>query len=306
MGRISRRSFGGLSLGAAAWAASLRSLRAQEQVIRTHGGSLLGALKYPEGFAHFDYVNPDAPKGGTARIATSGSFDSFNPFIVKGDPPTGIGLIFDTLMESALDEGSTHYCALAEWEEHPADDSWVAFRLRDEARWHDGRPITVDDVIWTFRTLIDKGVPNYRFYYQNVVDVRDMGDRVVRFDFDQAGNRELPHIMGQLVVLPKHWWEDGRDFEAGGLEPMLGSGPTGSAISRSGASSNTSASRTTGAGTSTCMSASTISTGALRDLPRRGRGARRLPRRADRLPLRELRLELGRALRFPRRRATAA
>jgi microcin C transport system substrate-binding protein len=225
MGRISRRSFGGLSLGAAAWAASMRSLRAQEQVLRTHGGSLLGALKYPEGFAHFDYVNPDAPKGGDARIATSGSFDSFNPFIVKGDPPTGIGLIFDTLMESALDEGSTHYCALAEWEEHPADDSWVAFRLRDEARWHDGRPITVDDVIWTFRTLIDKGVPNYRFYYQNVVEARDMGDRVVRFDFDQAGNRELPHIMGQLVVLPKHWWEDGRDFAAGGLEPMLGSGP---------------------------------------------------------------------------------
>ncbi len=222
---ITRRRFGGLTLGAAAWAASVRSARAADGVIRTHGGSLIGALKHPAGFAHFDYVNPDAPKGGVARVATGSSFDSFNPFIVRGDPPTGIGLIFDTLMETSLEEASTQYCGLAEWEEHPADDSWVAFRLRDEARWHDGRPITVDDVIWTFRTLIEKGAPNYRFYYQNVVDARDMGDRVVRFDFDQAGNRELPHIMGQLVVLPKHWWEDGRDFEAGGLEPLLGSGP---------------------------------------------------------------------------------
>ena len=222
---ITRRGFGGLTLGAAAWAAALKSARAQERVIRTHGGSLLGSLKYEAGFPHFDYVNPGAPKGGVGRIATSGAFDSFNPFIVKGDAPTGIGLLFDTLMESSLDEGSTQYCALAEWEEHPADDSWVAFRLRDEARWHDGRPITVEDVIWTFDTLKQKGRPFYRFYYANVAEVRDMGDRVVRFDFDQAGNRELPHIMGQLVVLPKHWWEDGRDFEAGGLEPLLGSGP---------------------------------------------------------------------------------
>ena len=222
---ITRRGFGGLTLGGAAWAASLRtSARAQETVIRTHGGSLIGELKYPEGFPHFTYVDADAPKGGVARIATQGSFDSFNPFIVEGDPPTGIGLIFDSLMKSSLDEGSTQYCNLAEWEEHPEDDSWVAFKLRDSARWHDGRPITPEDVVWTFNILKDKGAPYYRFYYANVVEARDMGGGVVRFDFDQAGNRELPHIMGQLTILPKHWWE-GRVFDEGSLEPPLGSGP---------------------------------------------------------------------------------
>lgn len=221
---ITRRHFGGLTLGAAAWAASRASLQAAEGVTRSHGGSLIGGLRYEAGFSHFDYVNPAAPKGGLARVATASGFDSFNPFIVRGDAPTGIGLIFEALMTPSLDEGSTHYGLLAEWEEHPADNSWVAFRLRDAARWHDGRPVTVDDVIWTFHTLVEKGVPNYRFYYKNVTGARDMGDQVVRFDFDQAGNRELPHIMGQLTVLPKHWWEDGRDFEAGGLEPPLGSG----------------------------------------------------------------------------------
>ena len=222
---ITRRGFGGLTLGGAAWATSMSAAaRAQETVIRTHGGSLIGALKYPAGFPHFAYVKADAPKGGVARIATQGSFDSFNPFIVEGDPPTGIGLIFDSLMKPSLDEGSTHYGNLAEWEEHPEDDSWVAFKLRDEARWHDGRPVTPEDVVWTFETLKEKGAPYYRFYYANVVEARDMGGGVVRFDFDQAGNRELPHIMGQLTILPKHWWE-GRVFEEGSLDPPLGSGP---------------------------------------------------------------------------------
>jgi microcin C transport system substrate-binding protein len=220
---ITRRGFGGLALGAAAMALPLRA-PAQDGVIRSHGGSLLGALKYPADFPHFDYVNPAAPKGGLARIATASTFDSFNPFIVRGDAPTGIGLIYESLMTPPLDEGSTHYGLLAEWEEHPADDSWVSFRLRDGARWHDGTPITVEDVIWTFRTLVEKGAPQYRFYYKNVVDVRDLGDRVVRFDFDQSGNRELPHIMGQLTVLPKHWWE-GRAFDEPGLDVPLGSGP---------------------------------------------------------------------------------
>lgn len=229
---ITRRRFGALGLGAGLAAAAPWRLKAQgavegaaDGVIRTHGGSLVGKLKYPEDFAHFDYVNPDAPKGGVARQATASAFDSFNPFIVRGDPPTGIGVVFESLLTPSLDEGSTHYGLLAEWEEHPADDAWVSFRLRDEARWHDGRPITVEDVIWSFETLVAKGAPLYRFYYKNVVSARDLGDRVVRFDFDQTGNRELPHIMGQLTVLPKHWWEDGRDFEAGGLEPPLGSGP---------------------------------------------------------------------------------
>ncbi|MGF1658587.1 MAG: extracellular solute-binding protein [Rubrimonas sp.] len=222
--RITRRGFGAMSAAAAAAMALRPRLARAETVIRTHGGSLIGELRYPEDFPHFGYVNPSAPKGGVARIATQNSFDSFNPFIVRGDAPIGIGLIFDALMTPSLDEGSTHYGLLAEWEEHPEDDSWVAFKLRDEARWHDGRPITPEDVIWTFRTLFDKGAPYYRFYYANVTGARDMGGNVVRFDFDQSGNRELPHIMGQLAVLPKHWWE-GRDFEAPDLTPPLGSGP---------------------------------------------------------------------------------
>jgi microcin C transport system substrate-binding protein len=224
---FTRRGLGRLGAGLAALAAAPRlgwAGGAAEGVIRSHGGSLIGDLRYGPDFSHFGYANPGAPKGGTIRLATESAFDSFNPFIVRGDPPTGIGLIFDTLMTASLDEGSTHYGLLAEWEEHPADDSWVAFKLREGARWHDGRPITVEDVIFSFRVLVEKGAPLYRFYYKNVVDVRDLGGGVVRFDFDQAGNRELPHIMGQLTVLPKHWW-DGRDFEAGGLEPLLASGP---------------------------------------------------------------------------------
>ena len=144
---ITRRGFGGLTLGAAAWAASRATLQAAGGVTRSHGGSLIGQLRYPAGFPHFDYVNPYAPKGGLARVATASGFDSFNPFIVRGDAPTGIGLIFESLMTPSLDEGSTHYGLLAEWEEHPDDQSWVAFSLRDEARWHDGRPVTVADVI---------------------------------------------------------------------------------------------------------------------------------------------------------------
>jgi microcin C transport system substrate-binding protein len=223
---ITRRDFG-RGLGGLALAGGLvpaPALRAQPAIIRSHGGSLIGELNYPADFPHFDYVNPDAPRGGTARIATQSSFDSFNPFIVRGDPPTGIGLIFDSLMTSALDQGSTQYGLLAEWTEHPADQSWVSFKLRDQARWHDGRPVTVEDVIFSFNVLVEQGAPFYRFYYQNVTEVLDLGGGVVRFNFDQAGNRELPHIMGQLTILPKHWWE-GRDFEAGGLDPLMGCGP---------------------------------------------------------------------------------
>lgn len=194
------------------------------EVNRSHGASLVGALKYPPEFAHFDYVNPDAPKGGVAKMGTQGDFDSFNPFIVKGDSPTGVGLIFDTLMAPSLDEGSTMYGLLAEWIEYPKDFSWASFKIREGARWHDGEPVTVADVIFSFEILTTKGHPQYRFYYANVIGARDMGDGVVRFDFDDIGNRELPHIMGQLAVLPKHWWE-GREFDRSSLEPLLGSGP---------------------------------------------------------------------------------
>lgn len=225
--KISRRGFGQGAFGACGLAALPRVLHAQsgEGIVRSHGASLVSdTLKYGPDFTHFDYSNPDAPKAGTMRVASLGQFDSFNPFIVKGNAPTGILLIFDTLMAASLDEGSTEYGQLAEWMEHPADQSWAAFRLREEARWHDGRPVTAEDVIFSIKTLQEKGAPRYGFYYANVADARDMGDRVVRFDFDQTGNRELPHIMGQLPILPKHWW-GGRDFAESSLEPMLGSGP---------------------------------------------------------------------------------
>lgn len=221
--QITRRNF---TAGIAASGALIGAggVRAGEGLIRSHGASLIGELTYAADFPHFDYVNPNAPKGGTARQSTQGNFDSFNPFIVKGDSPSGIGLIFDTLMKSTLDQGSTMYGLLAEWIEYPADFSHVAFKIRDEARWHDGQPITVEDVIFSFNILVEKGHPQYRFYYANVTGAKDMGGNVVRFDFDTRGNRELPHIMGQLTILPKHWWE-GREFDRSSLEPLLGSGP---------------------------------------------------------------------------------
>ncbi len=224
--KLTRRSFGQAALGTMGAAALPGRLRAQENVHRSHGTSLIHeTLKYPADFAHFDYVNPDAPKGGLIRIDSVGQFDSFNPFIAKGTPPGGIGVfIFDSLTTLSIDEGGTEYGLLAEWIEYPDDQSWVSFKLRDDARWHDGEPVTVEDVIFSLDILKTKGAPSYAGYYANVTGAEDLGGNVVRFNFDQAGNRELPHIVGQLSILPKHWWAT-RDFAESGLEPLLGSGP---------------------------------------------------------------------------------
>jgi microcin C transport system substrate-binding protein len=189
-----------------------------------HGLAMHGDLKYGPGFTHFDYVNPDAPKGGELRLAGVGTFDSFNPFIIKGNPDDGSARVYDTLMVGSADEPFSEYGLLAETVETPPDRSWVAFTLRKEARWHDGTPVTVDDVIWSFETLRSKGQPFYRAYYSSVVGVEKTGERTVKFTFKPGENRELPLIVGQLPVLPKHYWE-GRDFEASTLEPPLGSGP---------------------------------------------------------------------------------
>lgn len=189
-----------------------------------HGIAMHGDLKYPADFAHFDYVNPDAPKGGEVRLAATGTFDSFNPFIIKGNPADGIGRIYDSLLVSSADEAFSQYGLLAETVEYPSDRSWVAFTLRPEARWHDGRPVTADDVIWTFETLRTHGLPFYRAYYGNVEKVEKIGDRRVKFTFKAGENRELPLILGQLAILPKHYWES-RDFTKTTLEPPLGSGP---------------------------------------------------------------------------------
>lgn len=189
-----------------------------------HGMAMHGKPKYKADFRHFDYVNPAAPKGGTRVDDATGTFDSLNPFIIPGTAAVGLGAIYDTLMTTSADEAFTEYCVLCETIEVPDDRSWVEFTLRAGARWHDGKPVTVDDVIWTFETLREKGQPFYRFYYQDVAKVTQAGERTIRFEFVPGVNRELPLILGQLPVLPKHWWAT-RDFEKTTLEPPLGSGP---------------------------------------------------------------------------------
>jgi len=190
----------------------------------SHGIAMHGDLKYGPDFAHFDYVDPAAPKGGTIVMEASGSFDNFNPFILRGVSVSGISLIYDQLTEQARDEPFSEYGVLAESIEMPEDRSWVAFNLRPEARWHDGEPVTAHDVVWTFETLIEKGAPFYRAYYGDVVEVKAVSDRRALFVFRGPGNRELPLILGQLSILPKHWWQ-GRDFAEPLTEPPLGSGP---------------------------------------------------------------------------------
>jgi microcin C transport system substrate-binding protein len=197
---------------------------ASEEVHTAHAMAMHGEPKYGPDFKHFDYVNPDAPKGGTVTYGAIGTFDSLNPFILKGTAAAGSSLPFETLLVSSQDEAFTMYGLIAETITVPENRSWVEFTLRPQARWHDGEPITVEDVIFSFRTLKEKGHPFYRAYYANVETVEKVGERKVRFTFGGGDNRELPLIIGQMPVLPKHYWE-GRDFEQTTLEPPLGSGP---------------------------------------------------------------------------------
>jgi microcin C transport system substrate-binding protein len=180
--------------------------------------------KYPANFKYFDYVNPDAPKGGIFRQAGFGGFDSLNPFINKGVPADDINLIYDTLAKQSLDEPFTEYGLIAGKIEKAPDNSWVRFYLRPEARFHDGQPIRAEDVVFSFQTLIKSGAPLYRGYYSDVEEVIVEDPLRVLFKFKHNNNRELPLILGQLPVLPKHWWEN-RDFSKGNLEIPLGSGP---------------------------------------------------------------------------------
>ena len=208
-----------------------RPAAAQEPAWK-HGLSLFGAPKYPAGFKHFDYVNPAAPKGGTVRQIAFGTFDNFNMVVagIKGSLADGLELITETLTTPALDEVSTEYGLLAEAVSFPLDRSSVTYRLRANARWHDGRPVTPDDVIYSL-DVFKKNSPQLSAYYRHVTKAEKTGERDVTFVFDAPGNRELPQIVGQLTVLPKHWWEgtDGkgrkRDVTHTTLEPPLGSGP---------------------------------------------------------------------------------
>jgi microcin C transport system substrate-binding protein len=197
---------------------------AQEKVTVSHALALHGDIKYGPGFKHFDYVNPRAPKGGTVKLAGIGSFDSLNPFILKGVPASGIGLLFDTLTEQSADEPFSEYGLLAESIELPLDRSWVAYNLRKQARWHDGTPVTSDDVVFTFNILKEEGAPFYRYYYQDVIKAESLSKYKVKFVFKDGSNPELPLIMGQLPVISKKYYSE-HPFDKTSLEPPVGSGP---------------------------------------------------------------------------------
>ncbi len=196
--------------------------QAQDGGTKVHALSLLDAPKYGPDFKHLDYVNPDAPKGGSVTYGAIGTFDSFNPFIIKGTP-AGLGGLFETLTTRTEDDDPSGYGLIAESMEVGPDNAWIIFNLRPEARWHDGKPITADDVVFSFTTLKQYD-PQYTSYYANVVKAEALDEHRVKFTFDAPGNRELPVIMGELPVLPKHWWE-GRNFDEVLREPPLGSGP---------------------------------------------------------------------------------
>lgn len=205
---------------------------AQAEPAWTHALSLFGDIKYPADFKRFDYVNPDAPKGGTARQISIGTFDNFNLVVagVKGSIAPAVMLIYETLMVQSQDEASTKYGLLAEAATFPEDHSSVTYRLRKEAKWQDGKPVTPEDVLFSLEVL-RKYSPFYSAYYKHVAKAEKIGPQEVKFTFDMPGNRELPSIVGELVVLPKHWWEGTdsqgrkRDVGATTLEKPLGSGP---------------------------------------------------------------------------------
>ncbi len=204
-----------------------------------HALSLIRAPKYPADFKHFDYVNPDAPKGGTVKLQSGATYDNLNYAVFRGSLAPGVAaFVYEPLMLRSDEESSTQYCLLCEWVSYPADMSSVTFKLREGAKWHDGQPITPADVIFSMEALKAKAPksglpyhPAYAQYYKNVVKGEQTGEREVTFTFDVKGNRELPFIVGELLILPKHYWtgKDAngkpRDITKTTLEPPLGSGP---------------------------------------------------------------------------------
>ena len=196
--------------------------QAQETGTKVHALTLGDAPKYGPDFKHLDYVNPDAPKGGSVTYSAIGTFDNFNPFIVRGTP-AALGGLFETLTTRTEDDDLSGYGLIAESMEVAPDKSWIIFNLRPEARWQDGKPITAEDVVFSFDTLKEFS-PLYHNYYANVVKAEALDEHRVKFTFDSGGNRELPVIMGELPVLAKHWWQ-GRKFDDVLLDPPLGSGP---------------------------------------------------------------------------------
>jgi microcin C transport system substrate-binding protein len=213
------------SLIALVFCALFLSVNAHAEDIKPLPGiAMHGEPKYGADFKNVEYANPDAPKGGEIHLATAGTFDSLNPYIIKGVAAPGVGMVYQTLMSNTEDEAFSEYGLVAASIEMPEDRSWVVFNLRPEARWNDGKPVTADDVVWSFDTLMAKGHPFYRAYYANVKSAVAESPSRVKFTFNMTGNRELPLIMGQMPVLPKHFWE-GKDFAKSTLDIPLGSGP---------------------------------------------------------------------------------
>ena len=192
-------------------------------VQKFHALALHGKPKYSKNFTHFKYVNPNAPKGGKVTSAAVGGFDSLNSFLLKGQSAAGLSMIYDSLLVSSKDEAFTEYGLLAEEIQIPKNNKWVLFKLRKEARFHDGMPVTAEDVRFSFNILKKKGHPFYQTYYQDVKKIEVLGKRRVKFIFKTGKNKELPLILGQISILPKHFWED-RDFGAVSLDVPLGSG----------------------------------------------------------------------------------
>ncbi len=224
---------------AAPWAASAQE--AQPKATRSHAVAILGTPALPADFPYFPYVNPNAPKGGETVFAMVGSFDGFNPFILGGNPAMGtgdvwqagvggtqagtaVGHVWESLLVPSADEVATAYGHLAQTIEIPPDRMWVAFEIRPEARFADGTPVTAEDVAWTYNTLREKGRPSFRVTFADVAGVEVEGPRRVVFRFRSNENRELPLLVGELPVLPKHWWAT-RDFTKPLTEAPMGSGP---------------------------------------------------------------------------------
>ena len=195
-----------------------------------HATALVGDPKYPEGFKHCAYVDPSAPKGGAVRLSSMGSFDTFNLILPQGEAADGLGLVYETLMDRSLDETASEYGLLADAVAFPPDISSATFRMNPKAKWQDGTPVTAEDVVWSFNQLM-KLNPSQAQYYHDVTKAEVSAPGQVTFTFDVKNNRELPNILGQLTVLPQHWWEGKdangkqRDISASSLELPMGSGP---------------------------------------------------------------------------------
>ncbi len=203
--------------------AAVGAARAEEPT-GTPALSLLGKPALPPDFTHFPWTRPDAPKGGEVALSTIGTFDNFNPFIVRGQAAAQTIRVFDTLLARNDDEAEVEYGRLAGAVSVPPDHMSVTFDIRPDARFSDGTPVTAEDVAWSFDTLRAKGRPLYRQYYAGVVEAVVEGPRRITFRFHSNASRELPMILGEVPVLPKHWWQ-GRDFERPLTDPPVGSGP---------------------------------------------------------------------------------